>query len=155
MNEYLSTLGLCLRAGKLTAGIEAVSDHVASSGDVRLILLSSDAGETTVRRLRRAAEGKNIPIVRLGAGSEEIGAALGRAACAVCCIQEIGFAAAIMKKAAEENPELAPIFEQIQAKNIRIASRRGKKKPRKGTAGSGGSRKAKQSTNKKRGGERA
>lgn len=155
MNEYLSTLGLCLRAGKLTAGIEAVSDQVSASGDVRLILLSADAGETTARRVRRAAEGKTIPIVRLGAGSEDIGAALGRAACAVCCIHEIGFAAAIAQKAALENPELAPIAQQIQEKNTRIASRRGKKKTRKGTAGDGSSRKANQSTRKKRGGERA
>ena len=57
MNEYLSTLGLCLRAGKLTAGLEAVCDCVSQSGDVRLVLLSADAGESTVRRVRRAAEG--------------------------------------------------------------------------------------------------
>ena len=93
MNEYLSTLGLCLRAGKLTAGLEAVCDCVSQSGDVRLVLLSADAGESTVRRVRRAAEGKSMPIVRLGANAEDIGAALGRGACAVCCIHEIGFAA--------------------------------------------------------------
>ena len=78
MNEYLSTLGLCLRAGKLTAGLEAVCDCISQSGDVRLVLLSADAGESTVRRVRRAAEGKTMPIVRLGANAEDIGAALGR-----------------------------------------------------------------------------
>ena len=139
MNDYLSTLGLCLRAGKLTAGIDAVSDCIAASGDVRLSLLSADAGET---------------IARLGASSADIGAALGRASCAVCCIQEIGFAAGILGKAAQEDPALEPMVRQLKEKSVRIASRRGKKKARKGTAGEGNSRKANQSTRKKRGGER-
>ena len=155
MNEYLSTLGLCLRAGKLTAGLEAVCDCISQSGDVRLVLLSADAGESTVRRVRRAAEGKSMPIVRLGANAEDIGAALGRGACAVCCIHEIGFAAAIVRKAAAENPELETAAQQLEEKNTRIASRRGKKKPRNHTTGDKTSRKANQSTRKKRGGERA
>ena len=154
MNDYLSTLGLCLRAGKLTAGIDAVSDCIAASGDVRLILLSADAGETTVRRIQRAAEGKKTPIARLGASSADIGAALGRASCAVCCIQEIGFAAGILGKAAQEDPALEPMVRQLKEKSVRIASRRGKKKARKGTAGEGNSRKANLSTRKKHGGER-
>lgn len=77
MNEYLSTLGLCLRAGRLTAGIDAAADSVAD-GDVRLVVLASDAGDSTERRMRRAVGERNIPIIRVSAGAEEIGAALGR-----------------------------------------------------------------------------
>ena len=154
MNEYLSTLGLCLRAGRLTAGVEAVSDSIAA-GEVRLVLLSSDAGESVGRRMERAAAQKRIPVIRVGADSEQIGAALGRLTCAVCSISEIGFAATIAHKAAQEDPTWEPVAQQLAEKNSRIASRRGKKKPRQTARGDKGMGNARQSTRKKGGGERA
>ena len=154
MNEYLSTLGLCLRAGRLTAGIDAAADSVAD-GEVRLVVLASDAGDSTERRMRRAVGERNIPIIRVSAGAEEIGAALGRLTCAVCCIREIGFAATVAQKAAQENPALMPTAQQLTEKNSRIASRRGKKKPGARTKGENGSHRANAIHRKKRGGERA
>ncbi len=154
MNDYLNTLGLCLRAGRLTAGIEAVVDSMSSS-EVRLVVLSSDAGDSTERRVRRAMGERSIPAMRIGATAEEIGAALGRMSCAVCCIREIGFATVIAQKAAQQDPLLEPIAQQLAEKNSRIASRRGKKKPAASAKENNGSRRANQIHRKKRGGERA
>lgn len=152
MNEYLSTLGLCLRAGKLTAGLDAVEDVIVT-GEVRLVILSKDAGDSVSRRIHRAARQKNLPVIRIQADSSQIGAALGRMTCAVCSIQEIGFAAAIAQKAAQDDPSIQPIAQQLSEKNSRIASRRGKKKTRHTAEKS--SRRANQINRKKRGGERA
>lgn len=154
MNEYLSTLGLCLRAGRLTAGIDAAADSVAD-GDVRLVVLAADAGDSTERRMRRAIGERKIPVIRVPASAEEIGAALGRLTCAVCCIREIGFAATVAQKAAQDDPTLAPIAQQVAEKNSRIASRRGKKKPGARKKGDNGSMRANAIHRKKRGGERA
>lgn len=153
-HEYLSTLGLCLRAGKLTAGIEAVLDVIPDS-KTRLVVLSSDAGESTVRSAQRAAGQRGLPVIRVQADSAEIGAALGRMTCAVCSISEIGLAAAIASKAAEESPELEETARALSAKNSRISARRGKKKPRGAARADKGSGRARQTNSKKGGGERA
>ena len=54
-----------------------------------------------------------------------------------------------------DNKQQAKDDKQLEEKNARIASRRGKKKPRNQITGDKTSRKANQSTRKKRGGERA
>ncbi len=153
-HEYLDTLGLCLRAGKLTAGIEAVLDAIPSS-KTRLAVLSCDAGENTVRSVMRAAKSRNLPVIQVAADSQEIGAALGRMTCAVCTISEIGFAAAIANKAAAESPKLAETAKLLSEKNTKIASRRGKKKPKHTAKTENGTAKTVQTNRKKRGGERA
>lgn len=147
MHEALGLLGLCLRAGKLIAGEEAVSDCVRE-GKARLLLLAQDAGATTAKRARRAGQERNVPLVRLAVTTQELGAALGRTSCAVCCITDAGFAAAAAKKAAADFPENEQAVSQTEQKNIRIQSRRGTKKHRKAPGGSA-------YTHKKSGGERA
>ena len=93
MADVLGLLGLCRRAGQLTIGDEAVSD-LCKAGQAKLILLSADAGESTAKRARRMSEQADIPLLRLSAGREELGAALGRGMCAVCAVSDAGFAAA-------------------------------------------------------------
>ena len=151
--EYLGTLGLCLRAGKLTAGMESVLGSIPDS-KTRLIVLASDAGESTVKSVTRAAETRSLPIITVKADSGLIGNALGKQSCAVCSISEIGFANAGAKKAAEENPYLSDIARQLSEKNEKISSRRGRKKTGNKAKTDSGSKRAGQINSKKHGGER-
>lgn len=153
-HEILPLLGLCLRAGKLVSGDDAANETVLA-GEARLVLLAADAGASVTRRTQRTAEGKNVPVIRLTDTAEALGWALGRTATAVCCITDVGFAAAAAGKAAEVDSAYAPLADQLEQKKQRIEARRGVKKPRSKSAGkhtSGGRRK---STHTKRGGERA
>ncbi|MCD8357551.1 MAG: ribosomal L7Ae/L30e/S12e/Gadd45 family protein [Clostridia bacterium] len=154
MHEILSLLGLCFRAGKLISGDDAVADAVGT-GEVRLILLAGDAGANITRRAARHEEEKGVPVLRLEDSAQELGWALGRKPTAICCITDIGFAAAAAKKAAAADERYAELAQQLSQKKTRIESRRGKKKPHKKSARKHTSGGMKQSTYTKRGGERA
>ena len=154
MNEVLPLLGLCLRAGKLVYGDDAVAESVAA-GNVRLIVLAADAGAAISRRAARLSETSRVPVLRLDAPAEQLGWAIGRSKAAICGMTDIGFAASAAQKAAEADEQYAPLAQQLREKHKRMQSRRGTKKPRKKSAGahtSGGMSKV---THTKGGGERA
>ncbi len=150
MNDVLSLLGLCLRAGKLVCGDDMVAE-AAASGEARLILLSADAGAAIRRRTSRY----RAPVIALAASSDELGWALGRRATAVCGITDSGFAAKAANKAAAADARYTEIAQLLADKNKRIQSRRGMKKPHRKTAGCKRADGVNQSTHTKRGGERA
>ncbi|MDO4174175.1 MAG: ribosomal L7Ae/L30e/S12e/Gadd45 family protein [Eubacteriales bacterium] len=154
MHEILRLLGLCFRAGKLVSGDDAVADAVGK-GTVRLIALSADAGGNITKRAAQYAAEKGIPTIRLQESAQELGWALGRKATAICCITDIGFAAAAAEKAAVVDVQYAELAQQMKQKKQRIASRRGTKKPHAKSGRKRPSGGMKQSTYTKRGGERA
>lgn len=135
MADVLGLLGLCRRAGQLTIGDEAVSD-LCRAGQAKLILLSADAGESTAKRAHKMSEHANIPLLRLSAGREELGAALGRGMCAVCAVSDAGFAAAAARRLADGDPSLEETAQLLE-----------QRRP-------GGRRRSRQSFRKKSGGER-
>lgn len=153
MNDILGLLGLCLRAGKLVSGDDAVADTVAA-GDARLLVLAADAGAGITKRAARHAE-SGVPVLRIADDAAQLGWALGRKTTAICCMTDIGFAAAAAQKAAAADPQYAELAQRLGEKKQRIESRRGVKKPRKKSAGARTSGGGKQSTHTKRGGERA
>ena len=128
MDEVLKLMGLALRAKGLVAGEEGVEDAV-SAHRARLLLLAADTGEGTARKTRNLA-GERIPVLTLPADKAAVGAALGKASCAVSAVTEAGFAARIAALLAQGDPayrETAEKLAQKQAKRLR----RKKEKPRK------------------------
>ena len=154
MHEMLGLLGLCFRAGRLVCGDDAVADTVAA-GEARLLLLAGDAGAGICRRVAYHQENRGVPVIQVDCSAADMGQALGRRPTAVCCITDVGFAAAAAKKAAAANPQYAELAQQLGEKKTRVESRRGKKKPRKKSAGAHTSGSVRKSTDTKRGGERA
>ncbi|MGN1030421.1 MAG: L7Ae/L30e/S12e/Gadd45 family ribosomal protein [Butyricicoccaceae bacterium] len=131
----LGLLGLCRRAGRLTIGDEAVSD-LCRAGQAHLILLSSDAGESTAKRARKTSEATGVPLIRIEAGREALGAALGRGMCAVCAVSDAGFAAALAKKLAQAEPAYREIAEQLaQSSRPNVKRRRSRQSFRKKSGG--------------------
>ena len=125
----LGMLGLARRAGKLAFGDELVrqlcADHKA-----RCVLVAADAGESTAKKAAVYAARANVPCIILPHGKDELGAAIGKNGCAVCALSDIGMAAAAIGKLAAQHPQYEAVAAQLGEKNVRIQSRRGKKKPR-------------------------
>lgn len=154
MDEIVRLLGLCLRAGKLVYGDDAVAAAVAA-GDARLLVLAADAGANISRRAARHTETAGVPVLRIAQDAAQLGWAIGRRATAICCITDIGLAASAAAKTAAQDAQYAALAQQLEQKKARIQSRRGVKKPRRKSAGGQPAGDVKPSTHTKRGGERA
>lgn len=115
----LGMLGLARRAGKLAFGDELVR-QLCAEHKARCVLVAADAGESTAKKAALYAARVSIPCITLPHDKETLGAAIGKNGCAVCALSDIGMAAAAIGKLAA----------QLDEKNVRIQSRKGKKKPR-------------------------
>ena len=102
-HNILTLLGLVKRAGMLEIGEEPV-EAAARAKDARVLLLAQDAADNTARRVRHFAEAGSCLWLRVPFTKEELGKSLGRTSCAIVAITDIGFAANIVGKLAEEDP---------------------------------------------------
>lgn len=101
--NILSMLGLCKKAGMLEIGEEPV-EAVARAKVARVLLLAQDAADNTARRVRHFAEAGSCIWLRIPFTKEELGQALGRTSCAIVAVTDIGFAATIVRRMADEDP---------------------------------------------------
>jgi ribosomal protein L7Ae-like RNA K-turn-binding protein len=86
----LAFLGLCRRAGFLTAGFKAVVDDI-NTGKSKAAIACSDISEKTFKELCFFAGKRNISVFRLDINSVVLSAATGTKA-GVFCINDEGFA---------------------------------------------------------------
>ena len=122
-------VGLARGAGKLGFGDELVR-QLCAEHKARCVLVAADAGESTAKKAALYAARVSIPCITLPHDKETLGAAIGKNGCAVCALSDIGMAAAAIGKLAAQHPENAEAAAQLDENNVRIQSRRGKKKPR-------------------------
>ena len=104
MNSALRLLGIARKAGRLEMGEEPVA-AAARAHQARVILLASDAADNSVRRAGHFAQGGNTVLVETPFTKAELGAAVGRTACAMLAVTDAGLASAFVEKLARENPE--------------------------------------------------
>lgn len=124
MDNILHMVGLALRAGRLEVGEEPVG-AACRARDCRLILVARDAADNSFRRVRHFADAGQCLWVSLPCTKEELGRAVGRTACAMAAVTDIGFAEAIGRKLAALEPEkYAVTAEKLQVKAERAAQRR-------------------------------
>lgn len=90
--KFLSLLGMCRRAGKLSCGHDGAIGSVRSK-TAKLCLLSSDSSERLRKEIEREAnfENRNIPVVILFSTMEDIRKATGLKS-AVLSVNDEGFA---------------------------------------------------------------
>jgi ribosomal protein L7Ae-like RNA K-turn-binding protein len=69
-------LGLGVRAGRVVIGVAGVRAGL-QRGKVVCVVLAADAGQRTLEKVGRLAEGKKIPVLR-GPAAAELGTGLGR-----------------------------------------------------------------------------
>ena len=124
MNKVLGLLGLAKKAGQLEVG-EEPTGAAARAKDARLLLIASDAADNSYRRLRHFADAGACLYAKLPCTKDELGSALGRTACAMVAVTDVGFAEAVAKKLAEDNAEAyGEIAEKLSVKAQRAAERR-------------------------------
>lgn len=123
-SNILNMLGLALRARKLEVGEEPVG-AACRARDCRLIIVARDAADNTYRRVRHFADAGQCLWVSVPFTKEELGGAVGRTACAMLAVTDIGFAESIAKKlAAADGEKYAETARQLAVKAQRAAERR-------------------------------
>lgn len=89
-------LGLAQKAGKVAAGDFAVRSAL-NGGKAKLMMIASDAAETSRRELEYLAESAGVNIIT-GPSRAEIGSAIGKSPRTAVVITDNNFAAMIQKK---------------------------------------------------------
>ncbi len=128
MDNILNMIGLALRAGRLEVGEEPVG-AVCRARDCRLILVARDAADNSFRRVRHFADAGQCLWVSIPYTKEELGSAVGRTACAMAAVTDVGFAESIAKKLAAVDPEKYTVTaEKLAVKAQRAEQRRKEQK---------------------------
>ena len=124
MDNILHMVGLALKAGRLEVGEEPVGT-ACRARDCRLILVARDAADNSFRRVKHFADAGQCLWVSVPYTKEELGEAVGRTACAMAAVTDIGFAEAIGQKLAAVDPEKYSLTaEKLHVKAERAAQRR-------------------------------
>ena len=95
MNKLYSLLGLAVKSGNAVSGEYAVEKAV-KSGSARLVIISGDASDNTVKQFSNMCGFYEVPVFRYGT-KEELGHAMGKEVRASLAITEEGFAKSIRK----------------------------------------------------------
>lgn len=88
-------MGLCMRAGKVVSGMDAVCEDLKKN-KVKLVIVAENASEKTIRQIRYLVERKKVPILVLGT-IEENSMAIGKENRAVIGIKDKNIADGIKK----------------------------------------------------------
>jgi ribosomal protein L7Ae-like RNA K-turn-binding protein len=81
--KIAGALGLCRRAGKITAGTYLVKEEIRC-GRAALVLIASDAGADAREKLSRLAAHKGISVRETPLTKSEMAQAIGKSGEAVC-----------------------------------------------------------------------
>ncbi len=95
MDKALSLIGLAKRAGKISAGEEAVKDSIRH-GKAHLVIIASDASDNTKKSITNSCNYYGVKCYIEGT-KDDIGHALGNAYNAAVCVCDKGFADSIEK----------------------------------------------------------
>lgn len=124
MEHILSLIGLAKKAGRIEIGEEPVGS-AARAKKARVILVANDAAAGSVRRAKAFSDIGACLMLRIDAGKDELGRALGRSSCAMAAVTDIGFADTIVKKLAALNPQqYADASQKLELKAQRALQRR-------------------------------
>lgn len=88
-NNFFQVLGLAQRARKLTLGEEFVL-QVVRSGQAKLVILATDVGRNTSKKIRDKCSTYQVPILQYGS-RVELGTAVGKGERVVIAVTDEGF----------------------------------------------------------------
>lgn len=104
MDSVLSLLGVARKAGRVEVGEEPVG-AAARAHQAKVILTAADGADNSIRRAAHFAEAGKIQALPTPYTKGELGGAVGRSACTMLALTDIGLAAAIAEKLAQADPE--------------------------------------------------
>ena len=125
-DKSLRLLGLARRGRLAEVGEEPVG-IACRAGHARLLLIAKDAGDHTFRRARSFCRSGKPPYICAPYTKEELGAALGCNACALCAFTYAPMALAFLQTL-EKSEQYEPILAELQRQTDRIKKRRQEEK---------------------------
>ena len=125
-DKSLRLLGLARRGRLAEVGEEPVG-IACRAGHARLLLIAKDAGDHTFRRARSFCRSGKPPYICAPYTKEELGAALGCNACALCALTDAPMALAFLQTL-EKSEQYEPILAELQRQTDRIKKRRQEEK---------------------------
>ena len=125
-DKSLRLLGLARRGRLAEVGEEPVG-IACRAGHARLLLIAKDAGDHTFRRARSFCRSGKPPYICAPYTKEELGAALGCNACALCAFTDAPMALAFLQTL-EKSEQYEPILAELQRQTDRIKKRRQEEK---------------------------
>ena len=102
--KILHLLGLMRRANAIAVG-EVNTGAAAHGGKAKLLLLASDASDNARHRAEGFTAGRTVPQLELPFTKEEFSSAVGVNGGSMAAITDLGFANALLKALAAEDPE--------------------------------------------------
>lgn len=115
MNKILGILGICKKAGKISAGAD-VTFEALEDCKARLVVFSSDASTKTTRRFMEKCKVLGVPYVKLDADKEALGLAVSRSMCSVCAVLDLGLANSIAKHLPTEDKDNVLVADKLELK---------------------------------------
>lgn len=104
MDSVLRLLGVARKAGRVEVGEEPVG-AAARAHQAKVLLTAADGADNSLRRAAHFAEAGKVPVLPTPYTKGELGGAVGRSACTMLALTDIGLAAAIVEKLAQADPE--------------------------------------------------
>lgn len=104
MDNILHLLGIARKAGRVEVGEEPVG-AAARAHQAKLILTAADGADNSLRRAEHFAEAGKVPVLPTPYTKEELGGIVGRSACTMLAITDVGLAAAVAEKLVQNAPE--------------------------------------------------
>ena len=104
MDSVLHLLSIARKAGRIEVGEEPVG-AAARARQAKVILVASDAADNSARRASHFAEAGKTPWTRVPYTKAELGGAVGRSACAMLALTDVGRASALAGKLAAVDGE--------------------------------------------------
>ncbi len=112
MNQNALNLLSLARKGHMLELGEDAAGSAARAGHARLMIVAADAAEHSWRRAENYARAAGCPIVRVGAGKQELGWAVGRSTCALAALTDPGLALSFARALGTLAPEQLQLLEQ-------------------------------------------
>ena len=137
--KAMGYLSLARRGRLLEAGEEPVG-AVCRAGHARLVVVAGDASDHCVRRVRSFVSGTNQPWLTVSCTKEELGAAIGRSACAMAVFTDVRLALAFVQ-ALDESERPAGLLEDLEARAKRAEQRQREEKAHQRNLRRGGKKK--------------
>ena len=92
-NKVERLIGLCMKSGKITFGMDATINQVKLHKS-KLVIVAEDSSENTKSKIKNICEFENIPIVEFGT-IEKNSKAIGKINKAIISVDDMSFANAI------------------------------------------------------------
>ena len=93
------------------------------------VLLASDAADNTIRRALHFSQAGKTICLTLPLTKEELGSGLGRTSCAMVAVTDVGFAASIAERLAQDDQEAyGEAWQALAQKAARVKQRRDAKR---------------------------